>query len=167
MTLHNLFFFFKPSWSPYLHMYLGLGLLPINFRADKIQITAQGKSGITDTNMLHELWRAISIWMVVWKSWVCLTNHDEHWVARAEWVMERVEREPERFSPRRLPAPCAQWGRAGTAGGAGEDFMYSLKICAHLQEHLWEPGLICSRTPSNIFVTPDISSCEAMVNGCW
>lgn len=50
--------------------------------------------------------------------------------------------------------------------GAGEDFICSLKICAHLQEHLWEPVLIWSKTPSNIFVTPDISSCEAMVNVC-
>ena len=71
------------------------------------------------------------------------------------------------------PLVCDE-GRAATASrarehfrGAGEDFMYSLKICAHLQEHLWEPGLICSKTPSNIFVTPDISSCGAMVNGCW
>lgn len=38
---------------------------------------------------------------------------------------------------------------------------------AHLQKHLWKPILICSKTPSNIFVTPDISSCDAMVNGCW
>lgn len=51
--------------------------------------------------------------------------------------------------------------------GAGGDFIYSLKISAHLQEHLWEPVLIFPQPPSNIFVTPDISSCEAMVHGCW
>lgn len=44
--------------------------------------------------------------------------------------------------------------------GAGGDFIYSLKISAHLQEHVWDPVLICSQTLSNIFVTPDIS-CEA------
>lgn len=51
--------------------------------------------------------------------------------------------------------------------GAGEDFLYSLKIQAHLQEHLWEPILICSQIPFNIFGTADISPCEAVVNGCW
>ena len=50
--------------------------------------------------------------------------------------------------------------------GAGEGSICPLKICAHLQELLWEPVLIRSQTPSNIFVTPDTSSCGAMVNDC-
>lgn len=90
--------------------------------------------------------------------------------------MERVERKPEMFSPRRGLPVCVCVMRTGQpqleeqesiSEEQGEDFIYSLKICAHLQEHLWEPALICSKTPSSIFVTPDVSSCETMVNGCW
>lgn len=43
------------------------------------------------------------------------------------------ERKPEGFSPRRGPALCVWWGQGSIA--RVEDFIYSLKVYAPLQEH--------------------------------
>lgn len=89
---------------------------------------------------------------------MCSRNSHKSWAARAEWEVGRVVGDGAKKILSKKRTCCLhvmrpeqqQWGEQEIISLWGEDFMYSLKVCVHLQEHLWESVLICSEISSSI-----------------